>query len=280
MYVKNSCRIRDRIEVEKHYSGRFGAPGCKREPKRKKTPEEMERQNYWRKCRDLRRTIELNFGEGDWHVTLTCRKKDRPTLEEARKIIRAFRDKLRKEYKRQGWELKYIITCEIGERGAVHWHMIVNDCHSDDESTAGSIRKIWNLGRVHFTPLDDTGDYSQLAEYIVKESAKRMEAGETIEKLSYIPSRNLIRPKVEREKVDAKKWNREPRVPKGWELVKGTLVNGVNKFTGLPYQHYIIRRKERRIDEDSGRVRRDKPSRKRKGHRTDNVHPPDDTGEW
>ena len=41
MYVKKSCVIHDKIEIEKHYSGRYGAPGMSREKKRKKTPEEM-----------------------------------------------------------------------------------------------------------------------------------------------------------------------------------------------------------------------------------------------
>lgn len=244
MYDKNTCRIKDKVEIEKHYSGRYGAPGMKREPKRKKTPAEMAKQNHWRKCRELRRTMELNFGAGDWHVTLTCRKEDRPTKEDAGKLIRYFRDKLRKIYKTQGWELKYLITCETGERGAVHWHMIVNNVHNTYTSTAKMIRELWEWGRVYFTPLDDTGDYRRLADYIVKETAKRIENEETVEKLSYMASRNLIRPKVQREKVRAMAWKKQPSIPKGWYLVPGTLVNGINKFTGLPYQHYTIRRRE------------------------------------
>lgn len=49
------------------------------------------------------------------------------------------------------------------------------------------------------TPLDDNRDYKALAEYIVKETKKRMDKEQTIEKLSYMCSRNLIRP-VERKK--------------------------------------------------------------------------------
>lgn len=155
--------------------------------------------------------------------------------------------------------------------------MIINNCHSDGESTAGLIRKLWDRGRPHFSPMDDSGEYGRLAEYIVKSTSKRIDAGETIEKLSYMASRNLIRPKVETKTVQANKWSKEPRVPKGWELVRDTLLNGINKFTGLPYQHYTIRRKEKWVDEDSGPIRRNKPSRKCKGNRTDNVHPPDET---
>lgn len=257
MYVKKSCRIHDKIEIEKHYDGRFGAPGMERAEKKKKTPEEMAKQNHWRRCRELRRIIELNFGGGDWHVTLTCRKEERPSPEDAVKIIRAFRDKLRTAYKKQGWDLKYVISCETGERGAVHWHMIVNNMHNEVTSTASLIRKLWARGRPYFSPLDDTGDYKTLAEYIIKESTRRMENEETIEKLSYMVSRNLIRPTVQEEKVAATKWTKIPKAPKGWYLVKDSLVNGFNKFTGLPYQYYTIK-KEARADADSGHLHRHK----------------------
>ena len=266
-YVKLTCEIGDKVEVEKHYDGRYGAPGVKREERKKKTPEEMAKQNRWRKLRDLRRLIEDNFRPGDWHVVLTCRPEERPSKEDAPKVIREFWKELKQAYKRRGWELKVIITCEIGERGAVHWHMIVNDVHDGTESTAGIIRKLWTRGRVYFNPMDDTGEYERLAEYIVKQTAARTEKRETIEKLSYMRSRNLVRPPVKKEKVPAKGWSKEPKPPKGWELVKGTLVNGINKFTGLPYQYYTLRRlgKEGQ-DADSGRIYRDKHKRPRKRH--------------
>ncbi len=246
MYDKLVCRIRDKQEIEKHYSGRYGAPGMEREPRKKKTPEDMARQNCWRKRRELRRVIELNFGEGDWHVTLTCAPEKRPDREQAPDVIRRFIKKLRKAYRKNGWQLKYIVTCETGKRGAVHWHMIVNNMHTSGtgamDSTAGMIRRMWTRGRAYFVPLDGTGDYGVLADYIVKETAERMKKGETMEKLSYMSSRNLIRPVVRREKRQAKSWRKNPAVPDGWYLVPGTLVNGTNKYTGLPYQHYTIRK--------------------------------------
>ena len=73
MHIKTICKIKDKIEIEKHYPGNFGAPGMKRSERKKPTPEEMARQNLWRRTRYLRRIIELNFGEGDFHATLTCR---------------------------------------------------------------------------------------------------------------------------------------------------------------------------------------------------------------
>ena len=258
MYDKVTCRIRNKIEVSKHYSGRYGAPGQKREKKRKPTPEEMAKQNHWRRCRDLRRIIELNFEGGDLHVTLTCRPEERPTKEEAPKAIRKFLRKLKAEYKKRGWALKFVITCEVGGRGAVHWHMIVNNEGNAETDTARLIHGNWTRGRPYFAILEYSGDYGKLAEYMVKEAGRRIEKGETIEKMSYSCSRNLKRPKERREKVKATAWAKEPRIPAGWELIPGSLVNGTNKFTGLPYQHYAIRRKEE-TDAGSKPVRGRKP---------------------
>lgn len=244
LYDKMTCRIRDRMEVSKHYSGRYGAPGQKRQERRKPTPEDVARMNHWKRCRDLRRLIELNFGAGDWHVTLTCDKDRRPEKEEAPKVIRQFLTKLRKAFKEEGWELKYVVSCEIGERGAVHWHMVINDEQNAQTSTAKLIRKHWTRGRPHFTALDESGEYGQLADYMVKAAAARIEKGETVEKMSYSRSRNLKKPKERRERIRATGWRQDPKVPKGWELVPGSLVNGKNAFTGLPYQRYVLRRKE------------------------------------
>ena len=250
MYTKTECRINDKLEVAKNYPWRAGAPGVKREEKKKPTPEEMERQNLWRRERDLRRTIELNFKGGDYHVILTCRKNERPDMEEAMKVIREFRDKLRKAYKKQDWELKYIITTELGERGAVHWHVICNEEQDDKTSTVKIIRKIWKRGRPYFVPLDDDREYGKLAAYIIKETSKRIREGKTLEKLSYMCSRNMIKPVERKKKVRAAGWRMEPKAPRGWRLDENSVVNGRNPYTGMPYQHYTLYRIQERGEAD------------------------------
>lgn len=245
MYYKTTCKIRDRVEVSKRYPGNHGAPGKPRQKKREPTPEEMDKVNRWKRRRDLRRLVDLNFVEGDWHVVLTCTKENRPSAEEAPKVIRQFRDKLKREYKKQGWELKYIISCGMGKHGAVHWHMIVNNMQNEKTSTTKLIGKLWSRGRPHYTALDDSQDHSRLADYILEQTEGKWNDDEAkFEKLAYIRSRNLIKPIEKREKVRASRWKSEPDVPKGWYLVKESLVNGINIFTGLPYQRYTIKKIE------------------------------------
>lgn len=245
MYIIKTCKINDKVEVEKYYPARYGAPGMPREKKRKPTPEEMAKHNYWRRCRELRRIMELNFHGGDMYLTLTCQTDKRPSIEEAPAVIRAFRDKVAREYKRRGWVFKYVITCEVGSRGAVHWHMIANYMQDSKGSSWDIVRKHWSRGRPFLEPLDDDRDYKRLAEYIVKETGRRIENGQTMEKLSYIASRNLRRPVERKKKVDARRWRAKPKVPDGYRLVEDSLVNGINRFNGFPYQKYtVVRIKE------------------------------------
>ena len=49
-------------------------------------------------------------------------------------------------------------------------------------------------------------------------------------------------PEPKRETVRNMRWKDPPPVPKGWEIIKSTLFNGVNPVTGYPYQRYMIRR--------------------------------------
>lgn len=244
MYVVKRCEINNKIEYEKYYDGRFGAPGVPREKKQKATPEDMARQNYWRKCRELRRILELNFKGGDMYLTLTCRTEERPSMEDAPKVIRQFRDRLAREYKKRGWEFKYVITCEVGSRGAVHWHMIMNYEQEGKDSAWDLVRKHWTRGRPFMEPLDEDREYKRLAEYIVKETGRRIEREQTREKLSYMASRNLIRPVEKKKKVRAKSWKKIPVPPAGYHLKEDSLVNGINKFTGLPYQKYTVVKNE------------------------------------
>ena len=77
MYVEVTYKMLSVIDVEKYHTGRYGAPGCKRQPKRKRTPEEIRNQNYINACKRLRRIINNNFEAGDLHCTLTYKQENR-----------------------------------------------------------------------------------------------------------------------------------------------------------------------------------------------------------
>ena len=54
-YEKKTYRYRNAIEIEERHTGRYGAPGLKRQKKKKPTPEQMERQNQHNKEKKARR---------------------------------------------------------------------------------------------------------------------------------------------------------------------------------------------------------------------------------
>ena len=57
-------------QIEKYYPGNYGAPGKKRGPKQKRTPEDIARQNQRNREKKVQRIILANFKEGDWHLII------------------------------------------------------------------------------------------------------------------------------------------------------------------------------------------------------------------
>lgn len=70
-YKKITYYCGETIEVEKKHTGRYGAPGQKRQKKRKPTREEIQKQNERLAVQKLRRKINTNFGADDYHIILT-----------------------------------------------------------------------------------------------------------------------------------------------------------------------------------------------------------------
>lgn len=91
------------MQIEKCYPGNYGAPGMPRKKKKKRTPEEIQRQNETNRWKKVQRLILANFKEGDWHLILKYLPKNRPgSYKEALKHRKKFIDEMRKEYKKVG----------------------------------------------------------------------------------------------------------------------------------------------------------------------------------
>lgn len=65
-------------QIKKYKRGNYGAPGEKREKKKRPTPEDVRRQNERNRWRKVQRLILMNFKEGDWHLILKYRPGERP----------------------------------------------------------------------------------------------------------------------------------------------------------------------------------------------------------
>ena len=240
MYNIKIWDLGDTMEIQKYHRGNYGAPGQKRQPKSRDTPEDVKKVNERQKVRKVWRLIMVNFRPGDWHLIL--RYKEKPDPEEAKENLRRFLSGMRKECKKKGIPFKYIAITEIGKRGGVHHHLVIQNLNGVQDM----VRRCWGSGSTFWADLYESEDgFEKLADYLVKKETK-----ENVPGCSYSTSRNLIIPKPRIERRHARNWNPIPKPKKGWYIVKDSLVNGINPITGAPYQRYVMKRIRGRGDPD------------------------------
>ncbi|MGN0409427.1 MAG: hypothetical protein ACI4E3_03365 [Candidatus Fimousia sp.] len=239
-YVLEVVKAGRTIETRKYYTPRYYSKGEKRRKKSRPTKEEVKRINFRNRVRKLGWILNENFGPGDIHLRLSYRREEAPKdKEEMQKIIRLFLEKMRKEYRRAGKELKYVHVFEIGKRGARHHHLVMNSIDTK------LIRKCWPHGYIHTSLLDDTGQYSKLAEYLLKFSGRNV--GKWTGK-SYSKSKNLVIPVPKKRIISGRDMYREEAVPKkGYYIDQDTVRSGETIY-GYKFFSYIMIELERRKD--------------------------------
>lgn len=235
-YYKTTVVAGKTIEVTKSHTKRVGVKA--KGKKVNLTTEEMEKVNKMNAERRLRLKINANFGEDDLFVTLTYRRDERPTPKGAKKHIKRLIDGLRGMYKKTGGELKYICVTEY-KNNAIHHHLLVN--HIEGKDVSKMLRTLWKFGRPNFKYLDNTGQYKDLAAYLIKETEKTYKENNGGQMQRYSCSRNLIMPPSRTEIISvAKCWLADPKPKKGYYIDKDTVYNGIDRFTGKEYQKYTM----------------------------------------
>lgn len=169
-YVERVTKAGNTIEIERYFTSRYKKKGISRGDKVKPTKEEQEKVNTRQAERKLRILINANYGYGDYHLVLDyIRRKGEPdrTPEQMRQDVDVFLRECRKEYRKAGLEFKYIHVMEIGKKGARHHHLVVNKIDTE------ILQRCWykayeGHNRVKVFPLDDSGNYAELASYLIK----------------------------------------------------------------------------------------------------------------
>lgn len=272
------------IEHVIQYKGAYGGKHERRADHEKVTKDQIRRQNQKNKENRVRRTIQLNFRPGDWWITLKYPRGTRKPIEEVMEDFRRFVGTMRKQYKRRGAELKYIYRVEIGKRGGIHIHLVMNRLNdprgdlilSDAWTRARGMTPIEDMledglcpadGLAHLDHVRAVGNGKELAEYLVKEQPVELEDGtrltpeEMKQTQKYGSSRNLLRPVAEVK--DYNHWTMRTILnlgpdglntkknryrTEGYAVDKDSWVNGINPYTGLSYLCYMeipIRRKQK-----------------------------------
>lgn len=252
------------IEHEINFKGNYGAKGEKREKREKPTPLQIEKQNQWNRVKRLRRTLQLNFYPGDYWITVKYKAGTRKEIQAVKADVKKFLDGLRKKYKARGQPLMFVYRIEIGKRGGLHCHMVINRIPDGDLLIRDSWKVATNdAGAIDYQTIDDSGGFNGLAEYICKkpdvehlgqiEFTFREEDRKKI--LAISTSRNLKRPEPIRKKYNHWTLRRiltgesDIKPTEGFYIDQDSIRKGVNRFTGLSYLYYTeVRIKQRSRD--------------------------------
>jgi len=240
VYVEEICRAGATIEVSRYYTSRYNRPGVPRGPNRKKTKDEQQRINARRAEKKLRLLLNANFVYGDHHMILNYRRDARPpNREEMKKDADRFLRKLRAVYRKAGKELKYIHVMEVGARGGVHHHFVIN--HIDSRT----IQQCWDKGGINLYPLEQSGQYRKLAGYLIKYSEQTLRREGALMGKRWHASRNLEQPTVEKHIIGRHSFKTNPSNRQGYYIDKDTVRGGTCDNTGYPYFTYTLIRFEK-----------------------------------
>lgn len=234
MYI-NKLLIGGKYVLVKNYTPkRFGAPGKRRRKRKMETPEAMARYNNHKRAEKIQMLMLLNFENG-YHVILDYPKDKRPeTYEEAEENLRKCLYKISRRIKMSEKKFKYLAITERGKiREALHHHLIIES----DPLILKELTEVWG-NHIKFAQMYEEGAYKDLAEYFCKIETKEEQ---TKGKSKYHRSRNLKEPTV-KSRIVSGPLKKEPVIPKGYEVISESVVNGFNDFSGIRFQKYMIKK--------------------------------------
>lgn len=248
MYKRKRIKLRQGIEVTEYHNGRYGAPGMKRQEKKKATSEEVEQINRYNRERICRMKLMEHFEKNDYFTTLTCRKEERPSdMAEMKRYFSLAMRIIKREYKKRGHEVRWIRNIEVGSRGGWHIHMVINRISDTDLI----LKKAWIYGKAVSQLMYEQGGFRKLAAYLTKTP----KTDKRLVEANYSTSRNLPLPEPE---VTICRWStwKSIRVPKGYYIDAESFREGINRITGYPYRSYTLLKMEGNMSKS--RIQREK----------------------
>lgn len=164
----------------------YRAPKKRREAKMSVTREAQRRQNARNSAKRVTRLVHENFTPRDLFMTFTYAGESAPSMDEARRDIQNYIDRVKRWRKKRGLPpIKYLYVIQFEDEGRevrVHHHIIMSEMDRD------AAEALWGKGRAKSDRLKpDEKGLAALAAYITrsKRGNKR-----------WCESRNLREPKV------------------------------------------------------------------------------------
>jgi len=219
-YIEKTITAGKTKEITKYHTFRCQSPKRPRGKNIETTVELKRKINERNAETKLRILLNANFKENDLYLTLTYRSCV-PDQARAKNNLVKFIRKLRDLYKKSGVLLKYIAVTEYSNK-RIHHHLLINKMVGIGKR---DIEKVWGFG---FQKVElfggDPGDCQRLASYFIKESNSNFKTDESVHRLRWIASKNLIRPVPIVREVSACSWGEDPKPIKGYyidEVIKG-----------------------------------------------------------
>lgn len=235
-YKREVCKAGKTKQYTFYYSIRADKKEGSRRAKENKTSEAQKKVNSRQAVKKLTWILNANFDGSSQYITFSYAKDKRPESKEAlRKDVEKLLYGIRSAQKKAGTVAKYVWVPEVGARGATHIHMCLN--HIDTQA----LKKLWDKGWITIKPMDDSGQYRNLAEYFVKYSEKTMKTAEGFGGRRYNGSKSLVIPEPEKKTIRARNaYNHTITVPSGWYLDKDSVREAWNEYTGFMYFTYTL----------------------------------------
>lgn len=235
MYVQKTIRSGYVTEVEKYQTAKYKSKKTKRQPKKHPTPDHMAKNNALRAAKALARLINTNFVYGDLLVTLTYNPPQRPlTTDDAKNHISKFLRKLKKLFRRNDITYKYVGVSDFDNGVNPHHHLVIPSGLTTEE-----IQALWPYGHVNIETLDSRGDYTNIANYLLKHTDKVYnDPTKRVHSKRFLRSRNLRKPEITIEIINSDSWRETPKAPKGYYLIKNSVTSFISPTTGYPYQYF------------------------------------------
>lgn len=198
-----------------------------RAKKKNTTREDVQKNNDRLAVRNLTLLLNANFDYHAAHFTLTY--KEAPTPEEASKD----RENFLRRMKRALPGIKYVAVTEY-MNVRIHHHIVMSTTDVD------LVNRLWTKGFVMPTVLDESGDYTDLAEYLIKETNKTFRSPDGIHKHRYSSSRNLKKPAIRRTEAGVRDLEEDPEPIRGYYIPKERIRKFEHPVTGLEYVEYLM----------------------------------------